>query len=352
MPYHWIIFGSLLGLIPLGLGFALGYWLGQSQRKEVAKALAPSGGDVQRVVQFAHLFADDVNQHLKLMERLEEKLSVSPDPADDGSVGKAVRVIAEMNQANHKLRRNLEEAEAVLQDQSRQLNQSISEARTDSLTGLLNRRALDEQLEELWRRWKNEGSTFSLILLDIDHFKQVNDTHGHTIGDEALRQFAATMRELLWGSDIVARFGGEEMAIIMPETGIEPARMVALRVLAGVRQQAFVVGNYRLQITASCGLISSTAEPADLADMLRMADDALYQAKHYGRDRGFWHDGRQAYPLGQVSPSAHSDNSSSAKPDTLNSPERPPPHTPDVLPFSPLSRAMQRLQNRFRELSP
>lgn len=352
MPYLWIIFGSLLGLIPLGIGLALGYWLGQRRQKHVSQGPNATEGDMQRMVEFTHHFADDVNQHLELMERLEQKLAIGPDSTEDSSVGTAVRVIVEMNEANHKLRRNLEEAEAVLQDQSRQLSQSISEARTDSLTGLLNRRALDERLELQWRQWKEKGTSFSLILLDIDHFKQVNDSHGHTVGDDVLRQFAATMRELLWGSDIVARFGGEEMAIIMPETGIEPARMVALRVLAGVRQQAFVIGNHRLTITASCGLISSTADPAELADMLRLADDALYQAKHHGRDRGYWHDGRQAYPLGHDSPTARSNNSSSANPDSLKPSERPPPHSPDVSPFSPLSKAMQRLQNRFRELSP
>lgn len=351
MHYLWIIFGSLLGLIPLGIGLVLGYYLGRHQKPESRRPNAMRG-DLLRMAELTQPLAVDVNRHLELMERLEQKLPNGPNSSEDRSVGEAVRVIAEMNEANHKLRRNLEEAEAVLQDQSRQLSQSISEARTDSLTGLLNRRALDERLENQWRQWKLEGTNFSLILLDIDHFKQVNDTHGHTVGDEILRQFAAAIRESLWGSDIVARFGGEEIAIIMPETGIEPARIVAIRVLAGVRQQAFVIGNHHLPITASCGLISSTSEPADLADMLRLADEALYQAKHHGRDRGYWHDGRQAYPLDHISPSAHSDNSATASPDNLELPERPPLHSPDELPLSALSTATERLQNRFRELSP
>ncbi|MEX2358875.1 MAG: GGDEF domain-containing protein [Pirellulaceae bacterium] len=352
MPHLWIIFGSLLGLIPLGIGLAIGYWLGHRHQKRESRTLNSAGGDMRRMVQFTHHFADDVNQHLKLMERLEQKLANGPDSSEGKTVEKAVRVIAEMNHANHKLRRNLEEAEAVLQAQSRQLSQSISEARTDSLTGLLNRRAFDERMEHQWRQWKNKGITFSLILLDIDHFKQVNDTHGHTIGDDVLRQFAATMRDLLWGSDIVARFGGEEMAIIMPETGIEPARMVAQRVLAGVRQQSFVIGSHHLAITASCGLISSTANPADLVDMLRLTDDALYQAKHHGRDRGYWHDGQQVHPLDHDVETANPNSASATKRNSLNPTERPPPRSPDVSPFSPLSTAMQRLQSRFRELSP
>src|SRR5690606_14275353 len=111
-----------------------------------------------RMAELTQPLAVDVNRHLELMERLEQKLPNGPNSSEDRSVGEAVRVIAEMNEANHKLRRNLEEAEAVLQVQSRQLSQSISEARTDSLTGLLNRRALDERLENQWRQWKLEGT--------------------------------------------------------------------------------------------------------------------------------------------------------------------------------------------------
>jgi len=156
---------------------------------------------------------------------------------------------------------------------------------TDPLTGLPNRRHFQAALEAERARAERYGKGFTLALLDLDHFKRVNDRFGHPAGDEVLHEVGALMREQLRASDVVARIGGEEFGIVLAESAPHAALAVVERLRAALAAHTFlaVPGERRL-VTASIGLASSGGgEP--LPVLMRRADDALYQAKALGRDR-------------------------------------------------------------------
>lgn len=164
---------------------------------------------------------------------------------------------------------------------------SIAMAVTDSLTGLHNRRYLVSHLDNLVARANGGGKPVSLMMLDIDHFKQVNDTHGHAAGDEVLRLFADRLRLGLRGIDLAARYGGEEFVVAMPDTDGETAQMVADRLRRYVADEPFPAqdGAVQLPVTVSIGVTASVGSADTSAGMLARADKALYAAKHGGRDQ-------------------------------------------------------------------
>ena len=173
-------------------------------------------------------------------------------------------------------------------DQLREsLTMSVEMAVTDPLTGLNNRRYLDTHLQMLFDRSKRRGRPLSVIIADIDHFKAVNDTHGHEGGDDILKDFAQRVRGAVRGADLACRFGGEEFVIVMPDTPDDIAEQVAERLREAVAGQAFRIAatGQDVNITTSIGIASLEAGDSDAAGMLRRADKALYAAKDGGRNR-------------------------------------------------------------------
>ena len=163
---------------------------------------------------------------------------------------------------------------------------TISMAVVDTLTGLSNRRFFDSNFPALVEQAARRGRPLSLMILDIDHFKKVNDTHGHDAGDQILKAFSARIRRVVRSSDLICRLGGEEFAIIMPETEIEIATRVAERVRGVVERDLFTFAPERpaIRVTSSIGL----AERGSLSNpdaLLRSADLALYESKGSGRNR-------------------------------------------------------------------
>ena len=163
---------------------------------------------------------------------------------------------------------------------------SIEMAVVDTLTGLNNRRFFDMNYPALVEQAARKGRPLSLMILDIDHFKQVNDTYGHDAGDQILKAFAARIRRMVRSSDLICRLGGEEFAIIMPDTGIAIAERIAERVRGVIERDLFTYAPDRapLQITSSIGLAERGAATNHEA-LLRCADVALYESKHAGRNR-------------------------------------------------------------------
>ncbi|AWN22240.1 hypothetical protein DKM44_02470 [Deinococcus irradiatisoli] len=153
-------------------------------------------------------------------------------------------------------------------------------ALTDALTGLINRRAMYERLERAFRAAES-GQGSALLLVDIDHFKNVNDLHGHDVGDQVLQRFAAVLRASVRSHDTVSRWGGEEFLILLPEIGEADVAETARRVLSDVRRADMPAG---LRLTASGGL-AHASEVSSVAEWLRQVDVRLYFAKHAGRDR-------------------------------------------------------------------
>ncbi|QCI68201.1 PleD family two-component system response regulator [Phreatobacter stygius] len=167
------------------------------------------------------------------------------------------------------------------------VQQSMEMAITDGLTGLHNRRYMERHLGTLVEQAAQRGKPLSVLILDIDFFKSVNDTHGHDAGDEVLREFAARVRKNVRGIDLACRLGGEEFVVIMPDTDAGVASIVAERIRARVAGEPFPIqkGARAIDITVSIGM--AQRQPSDEGPdvLVKRADQALYRAKRDGRNR-------------------------------------------------------------------
>jgi diguanylate cyclase (GGDEF)-like protein/PAS domain S-box-containing protein len=158
--------------------------------------------------------------------------------------------------------------------------------RTDELTGLLNRRALIEELEDEVRRTKRYKSDLSLIICDIDYFKEVNDNFGHDTGDRVLQNVSALIKESLRNTDIIGRYGGDEFLSILPETSMGRAKEIADRIRLAVKEfELQMEGNKPIRTTVSLGVAEFNADKEDINGLIKRADNALYMAKGRGRNR-------------------------------------------------------------------
>ena len=157
-------------------------------------------------------------------------------------------------------------------------------AQTDELTGSLSRRALHERAPELLARQQAGGRRVAALMIDIDHFKRVNDRHGHAAGDAVLRHAAQLVAMSLRADSVVTRYGGEEFAVLLPVAGLDEARAVAERLRKAVEAEAVEIAGAHIAITISVGL-AMMAEDERVDDALKRADAALYRAKNGGRNR-------------------------------------------------------------------
>jgi two-component system cell cycle response regulator len=166
------------------------------------------------------------------------------------------------------------------------VQQTIEMAITDPLTGLHNRRYLERHFAALIEEGAREGKSVAVVFLDIDHFKSINDTHGHDAGDEVLKAFARRVRQSVRGIDLVARYGGEEFVIVMPDTDSGVALRVAERLREAIAGEPFAIGNgVRIRVTVSVGLASANSPDDTPQSVLQRCDAALYRAKDGGRNR-------------------------------------------------------------------
>jgi diguanylate cyclase len=188
---------------------------------------------------------------------------------------------------NQKLEEQLKQSTAVVEDLKKDLEFIKREAITDGLTGLSNRKAFDEEIEKIILESKAENKTFTLLIIDIDHFKQFNDKYGHQVGDQVLKLVARTLKDSLKGRDFAARYGGEEFAILLPETPKEAAIMVGnslRKALAGKDVVNRTTGDVLGRITMSIG-VAEFAPDATSEILIERADKALYEAKNAGRNQ-------------------------------------------------------------------
>jgi len=158
------------------------------------------------------------------------------------------------------------------------------QANTDELTGILNRRSFTSFLEFEFNKANKISDPFSLIIIDIDFFKSVNDNHGHLIGDEVLKNLAAIMNKSFRSADKVCRWGGEEFAILLPSTSLENAKNVAEKIRKIVEKRPFSYDNTIINYTISLGISESLAADVGIDSVISRADEALYMAKNNNRN--------------------------------------------------------------------
>jgi diguanylate cyclase len=181
-------------------------------------------------------------------------------------------------------RQEVQEAENRIHMLESKLEQMSELVREDQLTGSLNRRGLDDVFEREVARSERRHTPFCIAMLDLDDFKKLNDTHGHLAGDEALIHLVKVVKETLRTMDVIARFGGEEFLIMLPDTPLEEAAQTITRVQRELTKQIFMHNNEKLLITFSAG-VALRQPNEDQTALIKRADAALYRAKQAGKNR-------------------------------------------------------------------
>ena len=305
--------GAMLGALLLCAGIALGLWLGRWLTKESNSGL--SSDDVLKIVtQFknvTHGVAEDMSQYREVMDLAERRIrDLKQNPGGDDS---ALQLLAQMTHANELLQRRIAEAEATLSEQSEQMAAAMNEARTDPLTRLANRRAFEDEFQRRTAEFRRHGTRFLLMLIDIDRFKQLNDTYGHPAGDAVLAQLAAVLKQTTRDTDLVARFGGEEFVLLLPAGELSQVTDSLERIRRAVEAAEFHLEDRTIHITVSCGAAKPLEREASDA-LIKRADEALYAAKEAGRNRCFFHTGASCIQLTPADATASEGSSPASSP--------------------------------------
>ena len=194
----------------------------------------------------------------------------------------------EMIAYNRDLEERLQHSSAAMNALRRDLEVVRKEAFTDGLTGLANRKSFDVEIERIAEEARQEGRAYSLVLLDIDHFKAFNDNYGHQVGDQVLRLVAQALTDGVKGRDVTARYGGEEFALILPDTNLPAGMRVADNLRQAVANKEVInrnTGEKLGRITLSGGVAQCNGGEESIDELIARADHALYTAKHNGRNQ-------------------------------------------------------------------
>jgi diguanylate cyclase len=285
----------LLSVLFAFLGLGAGWWL---HGRLSAVALGDNSSEIKFARDYlGHLHrialrtAADVGEHSARVGEVDKELADSSGDSHSNVTG----MVDKLMQANDAIQQKLSETENRLEELSRELDHRASEARTDVLTGLANRRAFDEQSVRCLSEFKESEAPFALMIVDIDRFKQVNDEYGHTFGDEVLRSVATLLNNNLRGRDIVTRYGGEEFAVLLPASNIGDARRAAEMMREAIQNTRFAMADSNVRVTVSVG-VAEVLPYEDVKAIVKRADQAMYAAKRGGRNRVYWHDGTLPHP--------------------------------------------------------
>jgi diguanylate cyclase len=180
-------------------------------------------------------------------------------------------------------RLEVEQAEARIHTLESQLEQLSELVREDQLTGSLNRRGLEDAFRREAARADRGGTPLCVAMLDLDNFKALNDKHGHSVGDEALVHLVRVVKQTLRATDVIGRFGGEEFLILLPDTPIDEASAVLIRLQRELTKRYFMQNNERLLITFSAG-VALRAAGEEQSALVKRVDEALYRAKRAGKN--------------------------------------------------------------------
>lgn len=237
--------------------------------------------------------AAEVDAHQTKIQAVSDSLSDGEEGSGQDMVFDAV---ASLIEANARMQQQLGEAQDQIRNQAQAIETAEEMALTDALTGLNNRRALDRQMKLRHALNDTAGHPTTFMLIDVDHFKNFNDLHGHLTGDEVLKHVGRLLTSSLSDIGFVARYGGEEFAVLFNDTKVVDIKERADQVRETFGQQEFFVDDQCLQVTASAGL--AQLDPGEsIASWIERADNALYNAKDEGRNQSYWMDGDVAFPV-------------------------------------------------------
>ncbi|QDU87547.1 Response regulator PleD [Pirellulimonas nuda] len=285
-------------VVALAIGFVAGAWFLGGRRAVAAKPAGQEPTDTRldkqvaierammasdRLRDLASGVASNVGEHSSRIEAINQGLVAARNSDEATRGGVMAQALSDIVSANEQLQQQLAKAERQIQSQAQEIRTFESEARTDSLTQLNNRRAFDDELARRYAEWTRKQTPVSLLLLDVDHFKKFNDTHGHQAGDEVLRSVAKTLRASTREMDLACRYGGEEFAVILPATHARDLAALVDRIRTSIAETKVVFEGKKLSVTASFGL-AEVAAGDEVNTLLKRADEALYASKDAGRN--------------------------------------------------------------------
>jgi diguanylate cyclase len=283
---------DLTSLLLAGLGGAAAMWAVMWFRAPLPEPIDETEASFARdtlskLQDLTRKVAAEVDQHAVCVEEINAQLT-STDDNDEAAVLSAV---AQLIDANKQMQKKLDTAEERLKTQARQIESHAVEARTDALTQVANRRALDDELKRCVADMARRGTPTTVMLLDVDHFKRFNDAHGHQAGDDVLRSVARVVRAAVGEIGFVARYGGEEFAVVFAGLSAPQAIGHSERARQAIGAASVKVGGRDLRVTASAGVAEVLAGDSE-KEVIGRADEALYASKKIGRNCGHHNDGR------------------------------------------------------------
>lgn len=254
--------------------------------QQFSAVLSEAGGLLSSLQLSISMFEEENRENVVSIDRsVDSILEYSGQAHHKDGLQKLLDEVTKLQATNHQLMESLAETKKDLSEKEEVIKDLESQSQIDPLTQLLNRRSWNKRIEQEFERSKRYGNAFSVIMIDIDHFKRFNDFYGHQIGDAVLMRFGSLLKETVRKIDAVFRYGGEEFTVLLPETTLGKAQVVAQRILDTINSTLFTdeKKGLELKVTASFG-IADSLEKGSVDAIVEAADQALYLCKHSGRN--------------------------------------------------------------------
>ena len=287
-----IIFAGVWSLTSVGVGLISGFLIGRlytlsNEPRKIKKDRETTMSALLEVMNSTHQLNEDVDSHNVAFETAKKELETIESDAEYESLQTTlVDNITRVVQSNRRLEKDLIVSRFKHENQAQEIDRTRREARTDALCSVGNRKAVDENLQFRISRYDNKGMSFGLMLIDIDHFKRINDTFGHKAGDEVLTNIALALQECIRPKDFVGRLGGDEFVLILEELTEETAESVGKRIRAAIELYDFSINSLGQSTVVTMSMGLSVVAPGDtVASLYERADRALYKSKQLGRNR-------------------------------------------------------------------
>ncbi len=254
--------------------------------EQFAMVLSEAGGILSSLQLSISMFEEENRENIASIDQSVETIKKHSDRTQGvGGLQRLFDEVYKLQSTNRQLMESLAETKNDLAEKEERIRELETQSQIDPLTQLLNRRSWRKHIELEFERSKRYGSPFSVILIDIDHFKRFNDFYGHRVGDAVLKKFSSLLKEAVRKVDAVFRYGGEEFTILLPETPAGKAQVVAERIHKLINTTLFTdeKNGIELKVTASIGIADSHGKNNPDA-IVEAADQALYLCKHSGRN--------------------------------------------------------------------